>query len=693
MPTTYKNADGSFTTVPDGGGRPIRTPVAPTGATAVPINEGLSALMGNRILSKQPVVAPLGDKPLPPPDDKFLVPREDGKFDQVILKEDGYGTGLVGPETAIKMRDEGGYRVINPSAFQDEPEQLRDRIATALNRNPGDMSTEPTVGVPMRDGSVKQVPASKVQEAMADPAAAPVTTVPSSNETWRQPPSDFPGFGGDPARMVLNAQGQWAHPELPTGAPRPPTPDEQRRVDESFAKRALDEKVAANPLSSFFEQPAAPGAAGQQPASTTVVAKQSSSGPAFVAKKTDVGMKELEEAQAMKVQALGAAQAFEEGQAERRRLAMETAQAQDERLLAEQQELERLKQERVGEATQKYVSMLEESQKPGGQLDPGRWWGSRSTGQKVAAVLGQALAAFGAGMQGRAPVDMIGKFVEDDLALQQAQLARDDAKQRQNLESQGKILALTEKQYGDPIQAKAAARAMVWENMDRQLALGEARAGTEAAKAKYAGLRAQVAEEAAKAKSDLVFRTEQLHLAQSANAREWKALQIQQQAAQAKTGAGALTPKELQDQVENLGKDMQPLVRASGAIEQIDSVLRGVGKDGDVPGTGMVDSRALGPLDSKQDIEVRQAKEQLGGIIGNILSGAGMSDTEREQRLGAYGLAKGNTEAEFRAGYPQARAFIQNQVDTVRAKYHPLAVDTFGQRLRAQQPYTSTPKQ
>lgn len=528
MPT-YKNADGSFTTVPEGGGAPIRSPVAPTGSSPVPVNEGLAALMANRLLSKQPVVVPLGDKPLPPPDNKLLVPREDGKFDEVVLGEDGHTTGVVGPEAALKMQKEGGYRLLNPRTFNTEPEGLRNRLATILDRNPATEAVESTVGVPMRDGTVRQVAASKAREALASPEAAPVTTVPSHNEEWRQIPKDFPGFGGDPARMVLNAQGQWTHPEAPPGSPRAPSPEEQKAVDESFAKHELDAKLAANPLESFFKQTGSEGQP-QQPATSTTV-KESHSGPGFAPKKTDLGMKDFEEAQRLKASALDTAQSFEEGRAERQRMAMEAAQTEDDKLRAEQQELERQKQEKVNEATQKYTSMLEESQKPGGQLDSGRWWNSRGTGQKVAAVLGQALASFSAGMQGRGPVDMIGKFVEEDLQLQQAQLARDDAKQRQGLEAQGKILALTEKQYGDPVQAKAAARAMVWENMDRQLALGEARAGTDAAKAKYAGLRASVAEEAAKAKSDLVLRTEQLHLAQSANAREWKQLQLQEQSA------------------------------------------------------------------------------------------------------------------------------------------------------------------
>lgn len=690
MPT-YKNADGSYTTVPEGGGLPIRTPVAPSGATAVPINEGLAALMSNRLLSKQPVAVPLGDKPLPPPDNKLLVPREDGRFDEVLLGEDGHITGVVGPEVAMKMRDEGGYRIINPRTFGSEPEALRNRLSTVLDRDPAASATESTVGVPMRDGTVRQVPASKVKQVLASPEAAPITTVPSHNEEWRQVPKDFPGFGGDPARMVLNAQGQWTHPEQPTGSPRPPSPEEQAAVDASFAKHELDAKLAANPMESFFQKPGALEASGQPATSTTT--KETRSGPAFTPKPTDVGLKDFEEAQRLKASAMDTAQSFEEGQAQRRSMAMQAAQTEDDRLRAEQQELERQRQEKVSEATQKYTSMLEDSQKPGGQLDSGRWWNSRNTGQKVAAVLGQALASFTAGMQGKGPVDMIGKFAEDDLQLQQAELARADAKQRQSLEAQGKILALTEKQYGDPVQAKAAARALVWENMDRQLALGEARAGTDATKAKYAGLRAGVAEEAAKAKSDLLFRTEQLHLAQSANAREWKQLQLQQAAAAAKPGVGAITPKELQDQVESLGKDMQPLVRVKAGIDNIDAIVAKTGPNGDLPGTGFWDSKKLRIFDSKDDITMKQAKNQVGDVVNNILSGAGMSDTERELRLESMGLAKNSTEEEFRAGWPSTRSFFTNQIDVINAKYHPDARRVFEARMRAGAPPSSfTPK-
>jgi hypothetical protein len=670
MPDAYQHPDGSFL-VPREDGTTFRSPVLPTGYTATPLaqglaaalkspmlskapppappapNQGLGDLMGNRLLAKEPAAAPLGDKPLPPPgavaapgSARFLIPRDDGMFHAVETRPDGYNTSVVGADTAVAMRDKGGFHILLPSEVSKQHPAIQKAIALARKDVPEDVA----------------------------PQRPP------------EPPRRFTGFTGDPAVQQVGPTGQWGagQPSRPDGGvPTPPTPAEQVQADAASARGALADRLRANPLENFFTSTQATPLA---QATTSPTPAKAGGVPSFQPKRTDLGMKEFEAAQRQKQAALDTAEAFERGQAERKRITLEAAQAEDDKLRAEQMELERQKQEKVREANRKYQAMLEESQKPGGKVDPSRWWNTRSTGQKIAAVMGQALASFSSGMRGGGPVDMIGKFVDQDLALQQDELARADAAQRQKLEAQGRILALTEKQYSDPIQAKAAARAMIWDNAARQLELREAQAGSEAAKAKYAQVRAATAEEAAKAKSDLLMRTEQLHLAQSANAREWAELDIRKQQAQAKTAA--LTPKELQDQVEGLGKDMQPLVRASGAIRNLDQILSEAGKDGDVPGTGWWDSRKLAIFDGEKDITAKQAKDQLGGIIGNILSGAGMSDTEREQRLSAYGLAKNSTEAEFRAGYPAARAFFQDQINTIQAKYHPAAVDTYRQRLR-----------
>jgi hypothetical protein len=319
-------------------------------------------------------------------------------------------------------------------------------------------------------------------------------------------------------------------------------------------------------------------------------------------------------------------------------------------------------------------AMKAEANFDGGKVDQSRWWNSRTTGQKVAAGISAFFSGWGGGHQ------YVQDAIKQDVQLQQQAIEGKRSALAKNTANQMGLVQLAFQRTGD------LRTSMTWaEGQYNALA---------AQQAKALAAHAQGPEEKAKAQQLVAqLETTKQEKLQEAALR-WQQLSLQKQELGLKVvelgqkQQGGLSYKDLQDQTEGYGKDMQPLVRTTQALETLE---KAAGQK-DIPGTGMYDSRKPNALESDDDTRVRQAKEQAAAVVLNILSGSGVSADERERTMKSYGVAPNSTEKEFRAGIPALRAFFKNQIDAVNGKYDPRARALWAARA-GQRPEASTLQQ
>jgi hypothetical protein len=270
---------------------------------------------------------------------------------------------------------------------------------------------------------------------------------------------EFSGFRGDPAVVVRQPDGTstpgGAHTTSFTASPArggnvPPL--EQ-------PARSLTAADAAIPT---------PAAGGVQAASAAV---------RFAPAGASQGQRELADAFALQRQAVAERAALEEQKA-----AAEVAR-QDVEFQAlrqrQQQEEERaaLRQKATLDAEGRLADAVKALSEPSGEIDPSRWWNSRSTGQKIAAFA----SAFMTGFAGRPSA--IQQFIDQDIAAQRFNLERTDKKRGQAVEGQKLLLGTMRERFQDEVLAEAAAR---------QAALEQARKTAERETASFKGQDAQV---------------------------------------------------------------------------------------------------------------------------------------------------------------------------------------------------------
>lgn len=135
--------------------------------------------------------------------------------------------------------------------------------------------------------------------------------------------------------------------------------------------------------------------------------------------------------------------------------------------------------------------------------DPGRWWGSRSTSQKMMAGIGMLFGAFGApatGGENRA-VGVITKLIDDDISAQKFAIQAALDRGRTDIANRQNLLGLMRQKFGDDVQAESAAKLAALERFElqmdqvaRRMAPAEAEAKLTAAKGQLQALKAKEAE-------------------------------------------------------------------------------------------------------------------------------------------------------------------------------------------------------
>lgn len=147
---------------------------------------------------------------------------------------------------------------------------------------------------------------------------------------------------------------------------------------------------------------------------------------------------------------------------------------------------------------------------PDEQIDPNRWWNSRTASQKVMASIGMALGAFGGGTNRAA--DIINHEIDQDVALQKDAIDRKDRKLGAAITAQSNLFQLMRDNFKDDISATAAAKVALAEQVKSKIDYLTAKYSSPEKQAEADKLKAQLSAQQAKDLGTLNQRTETLGL-------------------------------------------------------------------------------------------------------------------------------------------------------------------------------------
>lgn len=326
--------------------------------------------------------------------------------------------------------------------------------------------------------------------------------------------------------------------------------------------------------------------------------------------------------------------------------------------------------------TQKLEAIQQRLASLSGEVDPQRFWKGKDTSSKIAAAVGIFLGGLGGGPN-RA-LDIVNNAVAQDIEAQQQSFQNAMTKGKTEFELQSNLYGQHLRALGDEQLASLATRDAMLGVVEQKLTTTGAKYKTPELQANLEKSLAGIQMERAKVQSDLMAKRD-------ASAARWAQISMQREEIQARQkveaekarNKGAPTMADMQKQAQDYGKDVQAISQYEGALKTLLGVARG---SGDVPGTGMLDSRKPEAAKSDSDVSIEQAKEQLGSALLFVRSGAGVSDKERETTLRSYGLHPSSSEQQFRIGVKKLEQEYQGEIGKARAKYDPRAVALYESR-------------
>lgn len=338
---------------------------------------------------------------------------------------------------------------------------------------------------------------------------------------------EFSGFRGDPAVVIRQPDGS----STPGGAHATPFTASPARGGDAppleQPARALTAADAAIPAT----------AGGAQAASAAV---------RFTPAGASQGQKELADAFAQQREAVAARAALSEQQAAAEQARVDTElQAMRDRQ-AQEAERQAAAQAAITREQERLTQLVGELSNPSGEVDPDRWWNSRSTGQKIAAFA----SAFMTGFAGRPNV--IQQMIDRDISAQQFNLDRSDRQKSKAVEGQRGLVALARERFQDEVLANNAARAAAAEYAQKVAERETAGFKGRDAQVRRQELLGALAQTAVEAKQAFQARASQLGLQQAELAlrtAQFNAAQQQtQQGAAAEAGSAVpiatLTPEQ-----------------------------------------------------------------------------------------------------------------------------------------------------
>jgi hypothetical protein len=135
-------------------------------------------------------------------------------------------------------------------------------------------------------------------------------------------------------------------------------------------------------------------------------------------------------------------------------------------------------------------------------------------------------------------------------------------------------------------------------------------------------------------------------------------------------------PKDLENDVQALGKDLEPIQKAVPDI----ATLRSATSKDDVAGFGPIAGRVPDMLASSDGVANRQAAGRLMAAIIQATSGQAASEKEVARLLEANGMGRTATTEQLRQGVEKLAAQYDALLKQREAKYHPDVVKTYRSR-------------
>lgn len=132
---------------------------------------------------------------------------------------------------------------------------------------------------------------------------------------------------------------------------------------------------------------------------------------------------------------------------------LETAAQEAEKRAGAEAARQQARQQFMEGEEKKTRALMDEASKSVGEVDAGRWWGSRTTGQKVLAGISAFLSGFGGGPQ------FIHDAIKQDIDLQRESLANKRQDRQQAVANQQSLVGMARARFGDELAADKAAEA------------------------------------------------------------------------------------------------------------------------------------------------------------------------------------------------------------------------------------------
>lgn len=146
----------------------------------------------------------------------------------------------------------------------------------------------------------------------------------------------------------------------------------------------------------------------------------------------------------------------------------------------------------------------------------------------------------------------------------------------------------------------------------------------------------------------------------------------------AKIAAGAKAEEKLNNDVTNLGKDLEGTAGLQKSFASVDSALATAGKD--VPGIGPWDSIKPDIFDSSKDTIVKQGLKQIIAVVLKKQSGSTVSEDEYNRTLSSYGISRNATRESFGAGYEALKRAAVAAAKETEARYKPEVAKRYHER-------------
>lgn len=121
----------------------------------------------------------------------------------------------------------------------------------------------------------------------------------------------------------------------------------------------------------------------------------------------------------------------------------------------------------------KLKGLMDKAATSPGEVDAGRWWANKDTGQKVLAAVSIALGGLGMALMGKGganpALDVINRAVDADIDQQKLNLAAETDRRNVSVRHGATALELARAQFSDELAAESAAKAMSLERIQKQL--------------------------------------------------------------------------------------------------------------------------------------------------------------------------------------------------------------------------------